>query len=281
MHSTKANSIVNLTKHGRVLEEKSVSRQNQNMRGATVTLNYGDEYGIRIRNTESTKLHVNIFIDGVDTGWTIVKPTSDVTLNTFIDTNNSYKFSKSKSSGGVSADSVTVKCFREDVNELCNPYRWYPPSPWNEPVFPNVYPWTSPNYPITWTTSTTGDESTTWDSVNTITSDVEITNEFLNYTYSVGETVNGSHNDTPIEEHDWNGLPEEPTFTFIFNIKGEDNSLPCPFCKSNTKMKDTSIGDQKRFKIICNNINCVCHDGVSDYFKNPKDAVIEWNKSIK
>ncbi len=155
--------------HGKVLRE----------RDGVVTLPFGSEYGVLIKNMHSCRILAKLSIDGKDTAdgqRLIIEPNSSVEIRRYIrngnlSNGNAFKFvertSAVEESRGITVDDgfVRVEFWLEHVvipdNVEVQPN--YVPYPWSKPWWPYpsypVYP-TYPPYPRPWKWVTWGTQNT-------------------------------------------------------------------------------------------------------------------------
>lgn len=115
----------------------------------TVTLPFGCEYSILVKNLNSVRAQVTVAVDGADAaGQLVINPNSDIELQRFIrngnlDAGNRFKFIERTKAiedhRGIGTDDglIRIEARRERVAPVYQPdYSWYPRQP---PVRPRVY----------------------------------------------------------------------------------------------------------------------------------------------
>ena len=55
----------------------------------------------------------------------------------------------------------------------------------------------------------------------------------------------------------------------------------CPFCGSETEIKNSGYFGNPKFQVICCNSECFLNYGVASFYSSRKEAIQAWNKSIK
>jgi len=184
-----------------------VLRENKN----EVTLPFGSEYSILLKNLNTVRAQVKVSIDGndaVDTGWLILQPNSSCDLERFIkngnySSGNRFKFIQrteniEKHRGiGVDDGIIRIEYKFEKIFPMNQYYGGWPYQETYTPKQPTVWPPTKPEYwpQVTWTTN----GNTNTDNLSTVTTNCsgtptssQISCNMMQQENNAGITVPGS-----------------------------------------------------------------------------------------